>query len=132
MTHATNKKVNGRSDDLRGSRRKASGDRATTSLAALLLTLLITAAWGPSLSIADQSLPQQLAVAYKDGTITGVYETTVEIDRKTYTLAPDAVLLGRRGEVLEVRNLRVDIEVKYHLEKGSTDRIDQIILYLPY
>jgi hypothetical protein len=132
MTHATNKKVSDRSDDLRDSSRNASSNQATASLAALMLTLLITAAWDSSLSFADQSLPQQIAVAYKDGTITGIYETTFEIDHKTYSLAPDAVLLDRRGKELDARHLRVDIEVKYHLEKGSTDRIDRMILYLPY
>lgn len=132
MTHATNKKVGDRSDDLRDSSRNASSNQATASLAALMLTLLITAAWDSSLSFADQSLPQQIAVAYKDGTITGIYETTFEIDHKTYSLAPDTVLLDRHGDELDARHLRVDIEVKYHLEKGSTDRIDRMILYLPY
>jgi hypothetical protein len=117
---------------MRDAPRNASGDQATATLTALMLTLLITAASGPSLSFADQSLPQQMAVAYKDGTITGVYETTIEIDHKTYTLAQDVVLLGRRGEEFYPRDLRVDIEVKYHLEKGTTDRIDRMILYLPY
>jgi hypothetical protein len=97
-----------------------------------MLTLLVTAAWGPSVSFADQPLPQQAVVAYKDGTITGVYEATIQIDHKTYTLAPDVVLLDRHGDELDGRHLRVDIEVKYHLEKGSTDRVDRMILYLPY
>ena len=132
MTYATNKKVSDRSKDLRDSPRNASSNQATASLPALLLILLITAVWGPSLSFADQSLPQQIAVAYKDGTITGIYETTFQIDHKTYSLAPDAVLLDRRGKELDARHLRVDIEVKYHLEKGSTDKIDRMILYLPY
>jgi hypothetical protein len=132
MSHATNKKVGGRSDALRDSPRNVSNHQATASLAAVMLTLLITAAWGPGLSFADESLPQQTAVAYKDGTITGIYETTFQIDHKTYSLAPDAVLLDRHGDELDARHLRVDIEVKYHLEKGSTDRIDRMILYLPY
>jgi hypothetical protein len=132
MTHTTNKKVGGRSNDLRGSRRNPSSDQFAAWSTVLLLTLLITAVWGSSRSFADQPLPQQMVVAYKDGTITGVYETTIEIDRKTYTLAPDAILLGRRGKELDARHLRVDIEVKYHLEKGSTDKIDRMILYLPY
>jgi hypothetical protein len=132
MTYATNKKVSDRSKDLRDSRRNASSHQATASLAAVMLTLLTTAAWGLSLSFADESLPQQMAVAYKDGTITGIYETTFQIDHKTYSLAPDAVLLDRRGKELDARHLRVDIEVKYHLEKGTTDRVDRMILYLPY
>ena len=132
MIRATNKRGSGRFNDLRGSRRHASGDQAAGSMAAVMLTLLITTAWGPNVSFAEQPLPQQMAVAYQNGTITGLYETTLQIDHKTYTLASDAILLGRCGEELNVRDLRVDIEVKYHLEKGSTDKIDRMILYLPY
>ena len=132
MTYATNTKVSERSKDLHDSPRNTSSHQVTASLAAVMLTLLITAVWGLSLSFADESLPQQMAVAYKGGAITGIYETTFQIDHKTYSLAPDAVLLDRRGKELDARHLRVDIEVKYHLEKGTTDRIDRMILYLPY
>lgn len=70
-------------------------------------------------------------VGFQNGTITGIYETTLQIDHKTYSLTPDVVLLDRHGDVLAARYLQVDIEVRYHLEKGSKDRIDRMILLLP-
>ena len=72
-----------------------------------------------------------MTVGYQSGTITGIYETMFQIDRKTYSLAPDAVLLDRHGDELTAKYLRVDLEVRYHLEKGSQDRIDRMILLLP-
>ena len=83
---------------------------------------------GPS--AADQG-GQAAAVAYRDGKITGLYETTFQIDYRTYSLTPDAAILDRHGDPLTPGDLRVDIDVKYHLLKGTTDKIDQIILYLP-
>jgi hypothetical protein len=75
---------------------------------------------------------QAMAVAHQSGKITGIYETTFQIDGKTYSLAPDAVILDRHGDPLQVRDLRVDTDVKYHLLKGTTDKIDYLILFLPY
>jgi hypothetical protein len=77
---------------------------------------------------ADQPIA---VIANRDGKITAVYETTFQIDHKTYSLTPDAVILDRHGDPLTTSDFRVDIEVKYHLLKGTTDKIDQIVLYLP-
>lgn len=95
---------------------------------ALSLLLLVTAFAG--LSFADQSMPT-VAVAYQNGKITGIYGATFQIDHKTFSFAPEVMIVDRHGDPLEASSLRVDIEVKYHLLKGTTDKIDQIILYLP-
>jgi len=72
-----------------------------------------------------------MTVGYQSGMITGVYETTFQIDHRTYSLTPDAVLLDRHGDELNVGYLRMDIEVKFHLQKDSKDKIDRMILFLP-
>ncbi len=95
------------------------------------LTISLFSVVIPCVTVADQSLPIA-AVAYRDGKITGIYETTFQIDHKTYSLVPDVVILDRHGDPLNAGDIRVDIEVKYHLLKGTTDKIDQIILYLPF
>jgi hypothetical protein len=94
----------------------------------LAIGLLVTD-WA-GVSVADESLPTASAT-YRDGKITGIYETTFQIDHKTYSFAPEVVILDRHGDPLEARDLRVDIDVKYHLLKGTTDKIDKIILFLP-
>jgi hypothetical protein len=84
----------------------------------------------PGTTRADQP-PPMMTVGYQSGTITSVYEATFQIDHRTYSLTPDAVLLDRHGDELNVSYLRVDIEVKYHLQKDSKDKIDRMILILP-
>lgn len=79
---------------------------------------------------ADQQ-PPMMSVGYQNGMVTAIYETTFQIDHRTYSLTPDAVLLDRHGDPLDASYLRVDIEVKYHLQKDSKDKIDRMILILP-
>ncbi|WP_145976456.1 hypothetical protein [Nitrospira moscoviensis] len=88
------------------------------------LTLMSTPCWADG----DQ---QVAVIANRDGKITAIYETSFQIDHKTYSLTPDAVILDRHGDPLTTSDFRVDIEVKYHLLKGTADKIDQIVLYLP-
>ncbi len=84
----------------------------------------------PGTTYADQQ-PPMLTVGYQSGMITGIDETTFQIDHRTYSLAPDAVLLDRHGDELNASYLRMDIEVKFHLQKDSKDKIDRMILFLP-
>ena len=104
------------------------------SIRALVLPLAIGVGLfigiSPSVMRADQS-PGATAVAYQNGVITGMHETTLEINQKTFSLTPDVVLLDRHGDELSAKFLKVDLEVKYHLEKGSQDRIDRMIVFLP-
>jgi hypothetical protein len=99
-------------------------------IAIFVLALTLIAALAPSLSFADQALPAPV-VPYRDGKITGVYDTTIQIDHKNFTFAPEVVILDRHGDPLYESDIRVDLEVKYHLFKGTTDKIDQMILVLP-
>jgi hypothetical protein len=46
-------------------------------------------------------------------------------------LFPDAVILDDSGNQLDVGMLAVTLEVKYHIKKGETDKIDRMILFLP-
>jgi hypothetical protein len=107
---------------------KARWGRHTAFL--LVIGIGILTGFGAGSVRADQPVAAMTA-GYQSGTITGIYETTLQIDHKTYSLTPDVVLLDRHGDELAARHLQVDIEVKYHLEKGSKDRIDRMILLLP-
>ena len=104
------------------------GNRMTVYLLALGLVAMGGAV--PRIAQADQQ-PPMMTIGYQTGTITGIYETTFQIDQRTYSLTPDAVLLDRHGDELNASYLRVDIEVKYHLQKDSKDKIDRMILILP-
>src|SRR4051794_5983042 len=87
---------------------------------------------GSASTFADQSPPPMtMMLGYPSGTITALYETTFQIDGRTYSLTADAVILDRHGDPLKASDLRVDIAVKFHLLKGATDKIDQMVLFLP-
>jgi len=101
-----------------------------STLCGLVLAMgLLVADWA-GVSSADE-LDSAPIAAYRDGKITTLYETTFQIDHKTFSFAPEAVIVDRHGDSLEASDLRVDIDVKYHLLKGTTDKIDKIILFLP-
>lgn len=95
---------------------------------ALGIVVMIGAA--SEVGYADQP-PPMMSVGYQNGMVTAIYEATFQIDHRTYSLTPDAVLLDRHGDPLDASYLRVDIEVRYHLQKDSKDKIDRMILILP-
>lgn len=77
----------------------------------------------------DQPLPS-MTISYQNGTITAIYEKTLDIDGRTYGLMPDVVILDDSGNQLDAGMLAVTLEVKYHVKKGQTDNIDRMILFL--
>ena len=80
--------------------------------------------------LADEPLPAAMA-SYPKGAITSVYETTFQIDGRTLSLAQEAVLVDRHGDPLAPTDIRVDIDVKYRILKGTNDKIDWMMLLLP-
>ncbi len=104
--------------------------RIGTFHASLFAIVMLLA--GSASTFAEQSIPPvTMMLSYPSGTITALYETTFQIDGRTYGLTADAIILDRHGDPLKASDLRVDIAVKFHLLKGTTDKIDQIILFLP-
>jgi len=130
MEYAMNRNIESRTEDLRYSPANVSACQVPALIATVLLVVTLIAVLGPSLSFAEEASPAAV-VSYRDGKITGVYETTIQIDHKTFSFAPEVVILDRHGDPLYERHIRVDLEVKYHLLKGTTDKIDQMIVFLP-
>lgn len=84
----------------------------------------------PPSSHADEPLPAAVA-SYPTGKITSIHETTFQIDGRTVSFSPEAVLVDRHGDPLLPAALRVDIDVRYHIQKGTIDKIDWMLLILP-
>jgi hypothetical protein len=97
---------------------------------ALALTVGMMCGLAPDSTRADQQLPM-IMVDYQSGTITAIYETAFQIDGRTYSLTPDAVILDDRGKQLDAGVLMADLEVRYHLKKNQNDKIDRMIVFLP-
>lgn len=125
-----NRNVQCRSKSLRHSHANVLACRIPALVAIIAFVVTVVAALGPSISFAEEA-PPAAVVSYRDGKITGVYEATIQIDHKTFSFAPEVVILDRHNDPLSERAIRVDLEVKYHLLKGTTDKIDQMIVFLP-
>lgn len=97
----------------------------------LLLAVMAFPVMNVGVTLADdQSLPL-ITVGYQQGTITAIYEKTFDIDRRTYRLTPDAVLRDEAGNLMEPDSLVVTAEVKFHVKKEESDKIDRMIVTLP-
>jgi hypothetical protein len=98
---------------------------------ASLLAIGLSLSVGTEVVQADESsLPGGIA-GYPSGKVTSIYERTFQIDGRTVSLVPEAVLVDRHGDPLSPTALRVDIDVKYHIQKGTTDKVDWMLLILP-
>jgi hypothetical protein len=78
----------------------------------------------------DQPLPT-MTIGYQNGAITAIYEKTLEIDRRTYGLVPEVVMLDDHGRVLDPARLVVTAEVRFHVKKEQSNMIDKMIVTLP-
>lgn len=65
---------------------------------------------------------------FKNGRITGVHGTTVQIDGKDFELQPDVVIKKPEGNEMEVHDIRRNALAQYHLKQG---RIDMLVVILP-
>jgi hypothetical protein len=95
----------------------------------LALTTLSVMSAGVALAD-DQSLPS-MTVGYQNGTITAIYEKTLDIDGRTYGLMPEVVILNQRGRTMEPRDLVVSADVKFHVTNDDNNKIDKMIVTFP-
>ncbi|MBX3302763.1 MAG: hypothetical protein KF693_11165 [Nitrospira sp.] len=108
------------------------GTHSNRRAAALVLVLGIGTMIGlaPGTTRADQQ-PPMMTVGYQSGTITAVHQTTFEIDGRTFSLVPDAIILDDRGNEIGPGSIVVTAEVKYRVAKERNDKINRMIIFLP-
>ena len=95
-------------------------------LAVITLTIM-----NAGVTLADDQPIPSITVGYQSGTITAIYEKTLDIDGRTYGVTPDVVMLDEHGEQLDPARLMVSAEVKFHVTKEQSNKIDKIIVILP-
>jgi hypothetical protein len=101
--------------------------------AGMIMLLAVTALSVMSVGVTladDQPLPS-MTISYQNGTITAIYENTLDIDGRTYSLMPDVVMLDEHGEMFDPARLMVSAEVKFHVMKEQSNKIDKMIVTLP-
>jgi len=100
-----------------------------TGISLLAVTVLSVMSVGVTLAD-DQPLPS-MTISYQNGTITAIYENTFDIDGRTYGLTPDVVMLDEHGDMFDPARLMVSAEVKFHVKKEQSNKIDKMIVTLP-
>lgn len=95
-----------------------------------LVLCALAASVVPASLLAQSQVPLQ-GVALQNGTITAVHQTTFQIDGRTFSLAPDAIIVDEKGLEAGPDLLVVTAEVKYRVKKEHADQIDRLIVFLP-
>ncbi|MBX3333069.1 MAG: hypothetical protein KF876_03045 [Nitrospira sp.] len=96
----------------------------------LFFLLLAGGATLPQGSCAEEPFPAAMA-SYPTGTITAIHETTFEINGRTVSLVPEAVIVDRHGDAVALTVIRVNTDVRYRIQRGTTDKIDWMLVILP-
>ncbi len=96
----------------------------------LMVGIALALCFSPKSSRADQQLPM-MTIGFQSGTITAIYESVLQIDGRTFSLSPDAILQDDRGREIEASALVVSAEVKYRMKKEQNDMIDRMMVILP-
>ncbi len=124
---------NGSSHIQRGDRDERTGGLALALLATLLAggITLGTAGMGWTEQIETPPPPPfsaSLLATFKNGKITGVHGTTVQIDNTDYELRPDVQIQNPGGGQMEAHDIRKGALARFHLKQG---RIDMLVVFLP-
>jgi len=96
-----------------------------------LLAVTVLSVMSVGVTLADDQPLPTMTISYQNGTITAIYENTFDIDGRTYGLTPDVVMLDEHGEMFDPARLMVSAEVKFHVKKEQSNKIDKMIVTLP-
>jgi len=114
----------------RGSRMSRHG-RGFVRAGIVVLAVTVLSVMSVGVTLADDQPLPSMTISYQNGTITAIYEKTLDIDGRTYGLTPDVVMLDEDGRMLDPGRLVVTAEVKFHVKKEQSNMIDKMIVTLP-
>jgi hypothetical protein len=97
----------------------------------MLLAVIALSVMNVGVTLADDQPLPSMTIGYQNGTITAIYENTLEIDGRSYGLMPDVVMLDEHERMLDPGRLVVTAEVKFHVKKEQSNMIDKMIVTLP-
>lgn len=112
--------------------------RRVVRAARLALALGAFGLWGGGgVSVQADPIPFNLMSSLQPGTITAVHQQTISISGKEYGF--DAEVQARDQEdnqlelssILELSAIRPNLDVKFHVKKNESNKIDLIIVYRP-
>jgi len=76
-------------------------------------------------------IPVSVASGLQAGVVTSIGQQALFLNGKEYTLDPEIDLRDQEDNVLEPEVIKVNHEVKFHLKKGDSNKIDLMIVYMP-
>ncbi len=76
-------------------------------------------------------IPLSVMSSLQPGTITAVHHETVLINGKEYGFDAEVQARDQDDNHLEVAAIRPNLEVKFHVKKNESNKIDLIIVYMP-
>ena len=97
----------------------------------MALAMTVLSVMNVGITPADEQPIPSMTVGYQTGTITAINENTLEIDGRTYGLMSDVVMLDEHGDMVDLVRLMVSAEVKFHVKKEQSNKIDKMIVTLP-
>lgn len=97
----------------------------------MVLAVAVTSVVSAGITLADEQALPSMTIGLQQGAITAIHEKTLDIDGRTYGVTPDVVMLDEQGEALEPGRLMVTAEVKFHVKKEQSNKIDKMIVTLP-
>lgn len=97
----------------------------------MVLAVTVLSVMSVAVTLADDQPLPSMTIGYQNGTITAIYEKTLDIDGRTYGLMPDVIMLDDYGRMMDPGRLVVTAEVKFHVTKEPSKMIDKMIVTLP-
>ena len=104
---------------------------STTLGASVLLPVLsIICGAAPSAHALDP-IPAHIASGLQAGVVTSVEQRSLFISGKHYTVDPEVEIRDQEDNVLQPEVIKRGHEVRFHLQKGGSNTIDFLIVYMP-
>lgn len=76
-------------------------------------------------------IPAHILSGLQAGVVTSVEQQSINISGKLYTVAPEIQIRDQEDNVLQPEVVQIGHEVKFHLKKGESNKIDFMIVYMP-
>lgn len=76
-------------------------------------------------------IPLSVMTSLQSGSVTAVHHETVSINGKEYGFDAEVQAHDQDDNHLEVAAIRPNLEVKFHVKKNESNKIDLIIVYMP-
>ncbi len=76
-------------------------------------------------------IPLSVMTSLQSGSITAVHHETVSINGKEYGFDQEVQARDQEDNHLELSAIRPNLDVKFHVKKNESNKIDLIIVYMP-